>query len=135
MAEFQWTEAFSVGNGAIDADHQGLFALVAELQAADPGHVDLAEIIGRLEAYAAGHFAREEELMRNVGYPDYDAHLEEHESFTEWIHTVKRTYRLAAESPFHIGNAVNKHLADWLVNHIMKEDMKYRDFIVAQKAQ
>ena len=134
MAEFQWSDDFSVGNAAIDADHQGLFALIAELHAADPAQIDLTEIISRLEAYTAGHFAREEELMKKVGYPDFDAHVEEHEAFVEWVQTVKRTYRLAVESPFHISDTVNKHLADWLVSHIMKEDMKYRDFIAINKA-
>lgn len=133
MAEFKWNQSFSVGDEAIDEDHQGLFALVSELQNADISDGFLADIIGRLEDYAAGHFAREETHMREMNFPGYDDHVREHEAFVEWIDTVKATYRRAPESVYHVSDSVNSFLQKWLTRHIMKEDMKYRDFAAGDK--
>ncbi len=129
MTSFNWKPEYSVGNDAIDNDHKGLFALVSELGEADISGGFLDDILQRLEDYAEGHFAREEALMRKIGYPEYDAHVHEHSAFVEWLETVQKTYRRAAESPFLIGDVVNDFLKEWLVEHILEEDMKYRDFI------
>lgn len=135
MGKFDWNEKLSVGDAQIDADHQGLFALIEELERSDLTDGLLVEIIGRLEDYAAGHFAREEALMRRVGFPGYDGHVREHRAFSEWIESVKTTYRRAAESPFQVGDLVNGFLGNWLTRHIMKEDMKFRDFVADQRSR
>ncbi len=129
MSFFEWNDKYSVGDAAIDADHKGLFDLIRELENANLTDGYLAEIIGRLEDYAAEHFAREEMLMKSMNYPDFDEHVKKHRAFVEWLETVKTTYRRAAESPFQIGDMVNHFLESWLTNHIMKDDMKYRDFM------
>ncbi|MCB1760201.1 MAG: hemerythrin family protein [Gammaproteobacteria bacterium] len=133
MSNFQWNEKLSVGNAEIDADHKGLFELIAELENSAVTRGFLSYILGRLEGYAAEHFAREEQLMRRVGYPGFDAHIREHKAFVEWLETVKSTYTRAAESPYLIGDLVNDFLRGWLTRHIMEEDMKYRDFISERK--
>jgi hemerythrin len=129
MNDFTWDETLRIGDPEIDADHQGLFALVDELEHGRKGETDLANIIARLEVYAEEHFAREEELMKKIGFPGMEAHIAEHRKFEEWLDTVKATYRRAAESPFLLADTVNQFLEQWLVNHIMKEDMKYKDFM------
>ena len=129
MSTFEWNEKLSVGDAAIDDDHKGLFDLIRELETANLTDGYLTDIISRLEDYAEGHFAREEALMKKMDFPDFDAHVVKHRAFTEWLDTVKTTYRRSAESPFQIGDMVNQFLRNWLVQHIMKEDMKYRDFM------
>ncbi|MCP5367738.1 MAG: hemerythrin family protein [Hyphomicrobiales bacterium] len=129
MSTFQWTEDLRVGDAGVDRDHQGLFALVRELEDSDRGARFMAGIIGRLEDYAAGHFAREEELMRRLEYPEIKAHMAQHRSFVEWVDTVKATYQRSAESPFYLADQVNEFLEKWLVNHIRKSDMDYKKFM------
>ena len=135
MAEVRWTEALSVGHAAIDKDHQGLFALIEELEGAGHGGDLIGEIIGRLETYAAEHFAREEDYMRRAGYPGIEVHIRAHEAFVEWVDTVKATYRRAAESPYSLGDLVNDFLRRWLIEHIMTEDMRYRDYIAGKNIE
>lgn len=132
MSEFKWTNALSVGDEEIDHDHQELFALVDELADADLSDSFLLGLIGRLEKYTEYHFAREEEYMKKHDFPDLEDHLEKHHMFVEWLKTVEMTYRRAAESPFQIGDLVNDYLGNWLTEHIMVEDMKYRDFVLDQ---
>jgi hemerythrin len=135
MSKFEWKPEYSVGNEAIDGDHRGLFALVRELEDADMSDGLLDTILARLEDYAEGHFAREEAYMQKVGYPNFNEHVKEHKAFVEWLETVQITYRRAAESPFVVGDMVNDYLERWLVEHILEEDMQYRDFIVSAKQQ
>lgn len=129
MAHYKWSPKFSVGDKDIDADHQGIFALIEELHEADHSAFNPADIISRLEDYAAHHFEREEALMTSVGFPGLDDHIKEHKAFVEWVDTVKHTYRRTTESAFLISDLVNDFLVRWLSDHIMTEDMKYRDFI------
>lgn len=133
MSKYEWNESLSVNNEEVDNEHKGLFELVNELDHADKTRGLLADIIGRLENYANVHFSHEEKLMKEMGFPGYEEHVKKHRAFVEWLDTVKITYRRAAESPFLIGDLVNKFLKEWLVEHIQKEDMKYRDFILGKK--
>lgn len=133
MSEIEWKPAYSVGNEAIDHDHQGLFDLVRELAEADMTDGLLNSILVRLGDYAVGHFSREETLMKKIDYPGLEEHIKQHQAFVEWIRTVKKTYNRAPESPFIVGDHVNNFLQYWLVQHIMQEDMKYRDFLIEKK--
>lgn len=133
MAKFTWNQTLSVGDEHIDEDHKGLFALVNELQTANLSRDFISGILGRLDNYAKEHFSREEEYMRKADYPELEAHIKEHQKFNEWINSVKTTYVRAPESPFLIGEQVNAFISEWLVNHIMKVDMRYRDFILDKK--
>lgn len=130
MSEYKWTSALSVGEDDIDHDHQELFSLLDALADADLSDSFLLGLIGRLEKYTEYHFSREEEFMRDHDYPELEDHIEKHKMFVEWIKTVEFTYRRVAESPFQIADLVNEYLGNWLTEHIMVEDMKYRDFIL-----
>ncbi|GAB4349133.1 MAG: hypothetical protein Kow006_10460 [Gammaproteobacteria bacterium] len=134
MTRYQWSEAFSVGDEAVDRDHKGLFSLVEELRESDPTLINPADIIGRLSDYAQHHFAREEALMRKAGYPGYEEHIKAHRSFVDWLERVELAYRQASTSSFLIGDLVNEFLAKWLTEHILSEDMRYRDYIAGKKA-
>ncbi|WP_028880435.1 bacteriohemerythrin [Terasakiella pusilla] len=135
MSDFKWTTALSVGDNEIDHDHQELFALVDELADADLSDSFLLGLIARLEKYTEYHFAREEEYMKQHAFPDLEDHLEKHHLFVEWLKTVEKTYRRSAESPFQIGDLVNDYLGNWLTEHILVEDMKYRNFILEKIRQ
>lgn len=133
MSDFIWTNDLSVGEKGIDEEHQGLFALVNELESADMSHDYINSILDRLKRYTIEHFTREEAFMKKMGYPELDAHVEQHDAFKEWLETIRATYARFPQSPFIIGDSVNGYLQRWLRDHIRNEDMKYRDFVVAQK--
>lgn len=133
--DIKWTSDLSVGDHSIDDDHKELFSLVDELHSADMSHDYINSILDRLKAYTQGHFAREELYMKQAGFPGLEDHLKEHESFIEWLETIRSTYARFPQSPFIFGDSVNGYLQRWLRQHILEEDMKYRDFILAQKAK
>lgn len=134
MGNVRWTNALSVGDESIDEDHKGLFALVDELESADMSHDYINSILDRLKKYTNEHFSREEAYMAKVEYPGQKEHMQQHEAFREWLETIRSTYARFPQSPFIIGDAVNGYLQRWLRDHILEEDMRYRDFIL-QKAK
>ncbi len=71
--------------------------------------------------------------MREIGFTNIEEHIAGHHAFIEWLDTVKTTYRRAAESPFLIGDMVNKFLEGWLIKHILEDDMMYCDYVKKDK--
>jgi hemerythrin len=124
MSLFLWKRDYSVGCTEIDDQHQQLFHLADELHRAmmeRRGKEALAGILKRLLAYTTYHFANEERLMRETGYPLYLEHRIQHEKLTKIAmeHQRKMT---SGESPLSVD--VLQFLSDWLKVHIGQSDQK-----------
>ena len=125
---FEWNERYSVGIGSIDAQHQTLFRLGAELHAAmtsGQGKAASGKILGRLIQYTASHFAHEERLMRQHDYSGMAAHKAEHDALTKQV--------LQFQSDFESGNAtitvqLLHFLKNWLTHHIDGSDKRYAPY-------
>ena len=130
---FQWNNAYSVGIGSVDAQHQGLFAAAHELHEAmlaGRGRAALAKILDRLVQYTAAHFAHEEGLMRKSNYPGLPTHIAEHQALTRKV--------LAFQDDFKAGRTtmsveVLQFLRTWLQQHIQHSDMAYAPYLKEAK--
>lgn len=134
MSTYEWRPDLSVGEADIDSEHRELFRLQQRLASADAAEEVLPDILRQLEEYARTHFTHEEALMRRCGYPGYEEHVKRHRLFVEWLNAVKTAYGRSIETPFEIGATVNDFLGRWLVEHIQREDMRYRDHILRSRA-
>jgi hemerythrin-like metal-binding protein len=132
MSRFVWKDEYSVENSAVDGDHQTFFALAAELTDVNMTPPQIDDVLARLEQYAAGHFAREEALMAAIRYPGLERHVEAHRHFVAWLASETERYRNAAESRGKIGEEICAFVDNWLVQHILEEDMRYRDYIMTK---
>jgi len=130
VCQFEWKQEYSVSNDAVDKDHQAFFALARSFHTEGITAERLNEVFMALEDYANGHFAREEALMKAINYPDFDAHAEQHRKFIAWLSHTRQTFHHHDETPQQIGERVFEFLEKWLVNHILKSDMRYRDYIM-----
>jgi hemerythrin len=126
----EWSDDFKVGNRDIDIEHWGLFALVNDL--ADKVHLgagdsSIAVTIDALVGYVDAHFEREEELMKECGYPDFDDHLEAHHRLRGSVEYFHNYYRDTPEKfPY---EDFLEFLKEWLTRHIMKVDMAYVPYL------
>lgn len=132
MSMLTWDEKYSVEIEEIDRQHQKLFALLNELyEAMQDGQA--AEVVGkvldRVIDYTVYHFAYEEKLMRDAGYPDDDAHRAEHAELAQQAKELAR--RLQARQG-DVPMATLKFLCDWLGRHILGTDKKYAPFLAAK---
>jgi hemerythrin-like metal-binding protein len=85
-----WREDYSVGSPIIDAQHQGLLALINELyeNIRSRQTTELPRLLARLEEYTKVHFATEEKILQQCGYAELPHHQEAH----DWM--VQKTIRL-----------------------------------------
>jgi len=85
----------------------------------------MEDILNRLVKYTVIHFNHEEEYMKLYDYPDYDSHRKEHLELTTQVQDFSK--RLAeGKSSFSL--ELMTFLKDWLTNHILGTDMKYKSF-------
>jgi len=121
---FRWTEAMSVGDPVLDRDHGILIGLVNQM-ALPTNRNDRAVqefVLDELLGYTAAHFCREEEHMRRLHFRGRKQHEAIHRRLTDDLGAI-RTRFLAGNQG--IGDEVAEFLAQWLSDHIMRQDRKY----------
>ena len=81
VIDIKWGKQYSVGNEAIDRQHQVFIDLIRSTSGAIDSHRS-KEFVRRgleeLTLYAKFHFFSEEALMINSNYPGYESHRQEH---------------------------------------------------------
>jgi hemerythrin len=133
MPLMTWTPKLSVGVAVLDDDHKKLVGMVNELyDAMQAGHgkESLGPILDRLVDYTKVHFAREEKLFAQTGYPEAAAHKQQHDALTRQVLDVQRKYAAGAVAT--VSLEVMHFLRDWLINHIQGTDQKYRPHLNAK---
>jgi len=129
---FNWKDEYAVGIETIDRQHRHLFEIggrLVDLANDDYDHYDeIMEVIQELKDYTVYHFGFEEELMQKYGYPDYETHKFHH------FFAMKKIQKFEEEDfDLNQKEAVMKLVAfisDWVSNHILNEDQKYKDFFI-----
>lgn len=127
---FRWSDVFSVGHEAIDDDHKALMNSVNTLRAEimnGAGRAQIASCINHLVQYVDEHFAREEALMARSGYPDLAQHKRLHGHLSNTVHAIRIIFDHDPKliDPVKLLN----FLRDWLIHHILEEDMKFAPYI------
>lgn len=130
MSLIRWRESLSLGVPSIDTDHRRLIHILNHLHfmaIAGDDRAALAQVLRELLDYAKGHFAREEMLMRLAAYPGYEAHRKLHRQLTETVMGFEARYH-AKPRHFDVQRFYD-FVADWLMLHILEEDMKIQPFV------
>jgi hemerythrin len=122
----EWTDKLATGISTIDSQHQELFKRINNLVLAIKQHRCKEEIDGTirfLEDYARVHFSEEEKHMRETrgDHKKYLAALAELKEQASLPRVQGGSYDLSATT--------NQVVVDWIVDHIMKLDMKFGAFL------
>lgn len=126
-----WSDEFSVGIESIDEQHKKLVNMIITLHdAIADGRASevLDEIFNSLLDYTNYHFSYEDELFEKYDYPDAENHKKEHAELKRQV--TQHRARLATGDRFMSEILLLKFIQDWLVNHIMKTDMKFAPFFI-----
>jgi len=89
MPQFNWEPRYSVKVKRFDDDHQELFRILNTLHdamMARRGQEVLQKVLDELLRYTEGHFAREEEVMRQNAYPKLQTQIEPVTHFLDQAH-------------------------------------------------
>jgi hemerythrin len=133
----QWRDKMSVGSKVLDEDHKRLIDILNTFEQMTRNGADfsaLDQIFQELADYTKEHFAREERILENIGYPLRKTHQDQHRAMVAWLLRAYKTYkarRQASEASGITSDHVSYEelltiLNTWLLKHILQEDMKLR---------
>jgi hemerythrin len=128
MEKIRWKDEYSLGLEIVDRQHQHMIEIVNKI-IEQSGLSDDSELVSEtlteMINYAREHFTDEEVLMQQYGYPDIELHKKQHDYF---ITTTAELAISFMDNQQTTGDEIAEFLILWLLNHILKSDMKYRDF-------
>lgn len=130
-----WSKELETGIPVIDADHKVLVSLlnqVFETVGDAEEKATLGSVLNSLVEYTEYHFAREEKLQEVAGYEGLEAHKARHRELEQKVMDIRTRFD---EDPNSVhAEEVLDFLRDWLVDHIEKRDLDYRDVCAASPA-
>jgi len=128
-----WRDAMSVGSPALDADHKRLIELInlTEEWGARENWPQVGAVIDDLLVYVQEHFRREEAVLLAVKFPESEAHHKGHEALSARARLLHDKFKAAANDDERKTCllVLTKVLNEWLLDHILKQDMTYKPFI------
>ena len=131
-----WNERLSVCIPEIDVEHQRFISLVNDLNEAIIARMDKEVIKRCMQAIlddAAAHFAHEEALFKEWKYPVAEEHAARHAEITQALHEIMSHFVHGGTEYEWIEAGLQVKQA--LIDHLLIEDMKYRDYRLASGAQ
>ena len=121
----EWRAEFSMGVGSVDYEHQELIALINRLYADYLQRRSLrrtSDFLGELYAKISAHFALEERVMKELAYPGYQMHKDDHErlmdELLEIMENVDQGEDLDAE-------LLGSRLDHWFSEHFRTQDAQF----------
>lgn len=131
----KWDATLMVGVPSIDGQHRKLVDLINQLNEAmkrGQGHAALGDILKEMVDYTRYHFAFEEKLMAQHGYPESKTHLLNHDSLNRQVFEFQIKYA-AGKAALTI--PAMKFLRSWLMHHIQVTDKEVGAYLHAHGAQ
>jgi len=127
--KIQWKDEYSVGITHIDQDHKKLINLLNQFTVAYD-HAMSEEFekkaLEELIAYTQYHFEREEKLMSDNDYPDFEAHKAKHQEMIKQVSTFVDLYNEKGHDAL---KDISEYLTVWLISHINGTDKEYSQYL------
>jgi hemerythrin len=139
MAIFYWLEEYAIGHDKIDSQHRQIVDILNQLYTLlnDSGADRKAEaelVFDQLANYVTEHFAFEEDLMFNSGYPN-DLLIEHKATHSALLSKVQHIVQAHQEGDAAALSDLLPYLyGNWLIEHICGTDKAYAPYVVADKA-
>lgn len=124
MSIYMWNDALKVNHPKIDHDHKVIIEKAAELsrymtEGTAKQHV--IEMVDFLNRYVKTHFAEEEKIQKQAGYPKFKEHQLNHQQFIKQLNEISLKIKSNPTSAVH-AIELNQLISGWFINHIKKMD-------------
>ena len=132
--EISWNDSLSVGVPEIDEEHRRFVARVNDLNKAIlecKGKPTIERLLDLMMMEATHHFWHEQQLLTQWKYPQRAAHAAKHAQLVAQFERVMKEFEQADVS--FTWALKGLHIKQLLVEHLLREDMKFRDFLAEQK--
>ncbi len=127
----EWSGDLEIGVPFVDADHKVLINILNQVDDCITEQEESTVLGSALEAlvsYTEYHFTREEKLMELAGYSNIEEHKAVHAKLFHKVRTIYHSFEADRES-INIED-VRSFLKSWLTQHILGEDVKYRNICI-----
>lgn len=125
-----WTPELDTGIAVIDQQHMKIVDYINALESAHALglRTTVGQTLDELVEYTMSHFAFEESLQEEAGYPFCKPHRKVHELFIRRINEYVERFNAGED----ITSELHKLLSAWLINHIRRDDA---DYVAAVKSK
>ena len=128
----EWSKRYEVRIRILDEQHQRLFCDLNDLHTAVTSGCSPKDIVKRLGGFVDDvkqHFATEEQLLKDAGYPGYEKQRSDHAALLKEIEGVLSPVR-GGEAALSVERL--ESMRDPLVGHICGPDSAYAEFLKDQ---
>lgn len=125
MEKLKWNNEWNSGNEEIDMEHRELLVLLNDLIKVAIIEMDFEKSLDKLDILidkAVKHFDREEEILINMGYEDYDKHCKIHKNLIGKVFQLKQCYQNRELNPAAFFSFIAD---DVIMGHLISEDMQF----------
>lgn len=131
MSIVQWSDDFKTGVCGVDCQHKALIRMLSGLYAIAEKTQDrevVAEAASLLADFVAEHFQCEEKTMRDMNYPAYESHKEQHDEFAGRVADIVKHFDETGDNGS-LTESVQGYMVPWLIEHFTKTDKEMAAFI------
>lgn len=124
-----WDPKFDTGIVSIDKEHRTLvklcndaYKMILSNKDKESWHDIVRSTIKECASYCQVHFSHEENLMKSIGFGNFEAHKRRHNEFILKVVSMAKSF-----DSMSVADAINfvKFLYDWILSHIAHEDNQY----------
>ncbi len=125
----KWTSELELGIPVIDSQHQRIVEYINTVAHAQKAksNKEVFDVLDELVDYTLSHFAFEENLMEEAGYPFTNAHKKVHRLFARRVSNFQKRAKTGEDITVELLHV----LRAWLINHIKCDDRDYADAVKA----
>lgn len=127
----EFSENLVTGNELIDSQHKELIDRINKLLDScemDNGKITAVKTLDFLADYTNFHFSAEEDLQKEIGYPDYDKHKAQHEDFKKTIAELDEMLQEEEGPSAAFVSKVEENVIKWFYTHISGFDRSVAEY-------
>ena len=123
----KWSADLDTEIQVIDNQHRRIVDYINELHDAIQSNDrdEVTTVLEQLVEYTMSHFAFEEDLIEEAGYPFLHAHQKVHRLFEKKVGDFMQRHELGED----VSRQLLTLLRTWLVNHIKRDDGDYAEAV------
>ena len=129
MSHIEWNDDLNTDIQVIDSQHKRIVEYINALDDVKQSHDrdEVGRVLNELVDYTLSHFAFEESLMEDAGYPFINGHKMVHELFVKRVGDFQTRFKMGED----VAEELLTALRSWLINHIKSDDNDYAETVRA----
>lgn len=127
----EFTDNLIIGNKMLDDQHKELINRFNKLiKSCEKGNEKLVAVntLDYLSDYVDQHFEAEEQLQKDIGYPGFDRHKEQHEKFKQTLTELENMLQEEEGPSAAFVKKVEKNIVDYFYIHIEGFDRSVAEY-------